>query len=101
MRMLALAAVGVALLFGAAPRANAGVHVGVGIGVPGPVYYGPNPYYAQRSWVPGHWEYGPYERVWIPGHWVYYNNGPYYDSGPTVFIGGGFGGYHHWHGHHH
>ncbi|SDT88802.1 hypothetical protein SAMN05444156_0446 [Verrucomicrobium sp. GAS474] len=104
---LVLGSLALACFLGSSPAAQAGVHVGVGIGVGPPAYYGPNPYYAQRYWVPGYWEIHRGERVWIPGYWAYSQPppDPYYYGGPTVIIGGGGhwhgGGYHHGGGHHH
>jgi hypothetical protein len=86
MKKLALGIATAAVLFTAAPAMAFGVHVGVGpvgvgVGVPGP-YYG------------------------NCGYWNNYcNSGPYYDyySGPSVWVGGGGGGWHghggHWRGH--
>lgn len=75
--------------FGAATQANAGVHVGIGIGGPGyyggyygPGYYGPAyPYY-------GYYGY-PYPYYGYYGHPYYYHH---YYGGYGHY---GHGGYHH------
>jgi hypothetical protein len=90
--MFRSAAAGAALLAGsvlAAAPANAGVHVGIGIGVPGPVYadpcYGPYPYpgyctypvFYGPVYYAGGWHHGPYRyrvingrrHFWVGNHW--------------------------------
>jgi hypothetical protein len=75
---LLLAFLGV-LSFGCASQANAGVHVGIGIGVPG--YYGPGPYYGGPYYGPypyyGYYGY-PYPYYGYYGHPYYYGYGHYH-----------------------
>ena len=63
--LLLLAFLGV-VSFGCASQANAGVHVGIGIGTPG-YYYGPGAYYGGY--------YGPYGGY---PYYSYYGSYPYY-----------------------
>jgi hypothetical protein len=79
MKSLKKLALGALLLAGSAigfsAPANAGVHVGIGIGIPGPAYYGPayacDPYYdAYDEYGCGAYYTGP---VFIDGVWF---NGP-------------------------
>jgi len=67
-------------VLGCSSLANAGVHVGVGIGVGG-FYAGPYPY-----------DTYPY--------YGYYPDSYYYDAGPVVYIGPGYYPWYHgyWHG---
>jgi len=83
---------------GLASQASAGVHVGVGIGVGGPSYYGgygypgyyyPPPYY--------YYNYGPpvyYGAGYYPWYHGYYRGGYYYRGGGG-YHGGHHGGYSH------
>jgi len=82
--------------FGCATQANAGVHVGIGIGVPAYGYYGPGPYYGYYgSPYPYYGYYGyPYPYYGYYGHpWRggYYGGGYYGHGG----YGHGGGGHHH------
>lgn len=91
------------------PPANAGVTVGIGVGVPAPVYaappcaYGPGycGYYSYNYpvFVGGAWVYGPHYYRWWGGHpWVWWHGGWH-----TGFRGGWrgagwHGGWRGWHG---
>ena len=72
---LLLAFLGV-VSFGCTTQANAGVHVGIGIGVPGYYggYYGPGPGYYYNPY----YGYGPYYGAYYPGYYGYYG---YYGHG--------------------
>jgi hypothetical protein len=78
--MLMLAFLGL-VSFGCATQANAGVHVGIGIGGPG--YYGPDSYYGYPP---------PYYGGYYPGYYGYYGPGYGYYHG---------GYYRHFYGHGH
>jgi hypothetical protein len=98
MNRFAKLALGAAMMAGAAldttvaTPANAGVSVGIGIGVPGPYvapvnpypcwgynYYAPGcsyPSYGGPVWVGGRWYYGPhYYRYWGGRPWVWAHGG--------------------------
>jgi len=81
--ILILAAVG--MLGFAAQPAKAGVHVGIGIGIP--AYYGgyPYPYYGYGAYPYGYPYYGPY-----PAYGVYFGPGYY-----PWYHGYWHGGYYH------
>lgn len=74
---LALITVSTMLLAAIPQRSDAGVFVGVGVGVnidiapPAlPVYVQPAAPYANAIWQPGYWAWGPYGYYWVPGAWV-------------------------------
>jgi hypothetical protein len=83
---LALAFLGV-VSFGCATQANAGIHVGIGIGGPGYYggYYGPGPGYYNP-----YYGYSPYYGAYYPGYYGYYG---YYGHGyyGHRYYGGGRG----------
>jgi uncharacterized membrane protein YgcG len=90
MKKFAKIALGVAMLGGAAlmaaAPASAAVSFGIGVGPVGPAYYPPPPRY--------YFSCDPYSRFYDPYRCGYgYGYGPaYYDWGPSVVIGGRFGG---------
>jgi hypothetical protein len=81
--MLMLAFVGL-VSFGCATQAQAGVHIGIGVGGPA-YYYGPGPYY--YGYPP------PYYYGYYPGYYGYY--GPYYRGYYHGY--GHYGHYGHYH----
>ena len=97
---MAAAAIGGAALLGSAP-ANAGVSVGVNVGVPGyyygPGYYPPGPCDAYNSYYDGDCGYSVYNGpIYLDGAYV---NGPHYyrwyNGAPTFWYRGGW---HNWNG---
>ena len=66
-RLLLIALVAGGLLFGAAPRSDAGVYFSVGLGYPG--YYG---YYPYGYYYPYRYYYGPYYYPYPVSRYYYY-----------------------------
>ncbi len=70
-----------AICFAGVPKSQAGVHIGIGIGFPAPVYYYPG-YWWGPGWYPAGYYWGPRgyvfyrrpywrHRFWWRGHWYY------------------------------
>jgi hypothetical protein len=88
--VLLMAAAG--FVFLSEPKAMAGVHIGIGLPFPAPVYYGPSYYW---GWYPGYayypW-YGYYGGYYGP-YWRHRYYGGYY--GRRYYYGPRYRG--HWH----
>jgi hypothetical protein len=72
-KLLLIALVAGGFVFATAPRSNAGIAIGVGVGYPGYGY----PYYGYGYPYPYYGYYGPYyggpSFYWYHGHRVYYS----------------------------
>jgi hypothetical protein len=71
--LLAAAALAIPMLAISAPKAHAGVFIGISVGFAPPVL----PVYVQPAipaegyiWTPGYWAYGDAGYYWVPGVWV-------------------------------
>lgn len=91
-RMLAAAGMTAVMLFAAAPRADAGVEISIGIPLPGIVVY-EDSYPPPVVYAPPAYYYPPVE------YRSYYGPPVFYGYGDMYWHGGGWRGGHRWGGH--